>query len=175
MGKYTYIEKFTLIPDTLYTPQLGKEILMQQFQVDSDIQVEYCNPGHSGVVIAYCTSDISRVSDAEKLSLPLVVGVMDVARGAEEYNKVAFHYSKERGFAHIVIYMGEELKLANSFKVDSFESALYFLFLSIKGLQMNPQQCVINLCWNIEKGQMETVAKFFKGARVVDLDIDLIK
>ena len=172
--KYTYIEKFTLVPEEFYTAQVGKEALIQQFQLAEDVHVECCNPGHSGAVVVYPVGNVLEGETSER-TVPFVVGMMDVARGVHEYNKVAFHYCKEVGFAHIVIYTGDELKLANSFKVDSFESALYFLFLSIKGLQMNPQQCMINICWNISDEQKKTVVKFFKGANVVDLDIDLIK
>ena len=173
--KYVYIEKFTLVPQELYTPELGREALVQQFQLDPDAPVECCNSCNCAAVVVYSPENVQKSQAAESIAVPFVVGMMDIAREAGEYNKVAFHYNKERGYAHIVIYTGDELKLANSFKVDSFESALYFLFLSIKGLQMNPQQCVINICWNIPDAQKETVAKFFKGTHVVDLEKDLIK
>ena len=105
---------------------------------------------------------------------PFVAKLLEHAKAIHEYNKVVFHYSPQRGISHIIICMGEELKLVNSFKVDSFESALYFMFLSIKGLQMNPRQCVVNVCWNISRQGMDTVSKFFKGVEVTDLDIHII-
>ena len=174
MGKYFYTEKFTLIPKQIYTPELGREALEQQFQLNIDANIESCQVCAAEAVMVYCAHNIMEVtSDVEK-PLPLAAGMMQTVYGIEEYNKVAFHYSKERGFAHIVIYTGEALKLANAFKVDSYESALYFLFLSIKGLQMNPQQCVITLCWDIDAKQREIAGKFFKGTKVNNLDIELI-
>ena len=174
MGKYFYTEKFTLIPKQIYTPELGREALEQQFQLNPEAEIESCQVCAAEAVIVYCAHGIeSGTPDAEK-PLPLAAGMMQTVYGTEEYNKVALHYSKERGFAHIIIYTGEELKLANAFKVDSYESALYFLFLSIKGLQMNPQQCVITLCWDIDAAQREIAGKFFKGTKVYNLDIDLI-
>ena len=174
MGKYFYTEKFTLIPKQIYTPELGREALEQQFRLTPEVEVESCDVCADEAVIVYCAQDIEHgTPDVEKM-LPLAAGMMQAVYGTEEYNKVAFHYSRERGFAHIIIYTGEELKLANAFKVDSYESALYFLFLSIKGLQMNPQQCVITLCWDIDAAQREIAGKFFKGTKVNNLDIDLI-
>ena len=77
--------------------------------------------------------------------------------------------------AHIIICTGEELKLANSFKADSFESALYFLFLSIQKLQMNPKQCVIRVCSDISQEQEETVKRFFNGVEKNNLDNCILK
>ena len=174
MGKYFYTEKFTLIPKQIYTPEFGQEVLKQQFLLNPEAQIDSCEVCAAEAVMVYCAPDIEcGLRDIEK-PLPLAAGMMQAVYGIEEYNKVAFHYSKESGFAHIIIYTGEELKLANAFKVDSYESALYFLFLSIKGLQMNPQQCVITLCWDIDAAQREIAGKFFKGTKVNNLDTDLI-
>ena len=174
MGKYFYTEKFTLIPKQIYTPELGREALVQQFQLNPEAQIESCDVCAAEVVMAYCAPCVECGEPDIEKPLPLASGMMRAVYDTEEYNKVAFHYSKERGFAHIIIYTGEELKLANAFKADSYESALYFLFLSIKGLQMNPQQCVITLCWDIDAAQREIAGKFFKGTKVNNLDTELI-
>ncbi len=174
MGRYIYTEKFTLIPKEAYTPQLGREALEQQFHIGTEDHIDTCDVCEADAVAVYCAPGAGcNASDVEK-PLPLAAGMMQVVCGAEEFNKVAFHYSRERGFAHIIIYAGKELKLANAFKVDSYESALYFLFLSIKRLQMNPQQCVITICWDIEAAQREIAEKFFKGTQVINLETDLI-
>ena len=72
--------------------------------------------------------------------------------------------------SHTVIATGSELKMANSFKADSFESALYFLFLSIQQLQMNPRQCTVRVCSAITPQQEETIARFFSGVEKNNLD-----
>lgn len=161
MQKYFYTEKFALIPRQLYTDALGKEAFAAQFQLEEDAPIGICTPDGKEIVVVY-----NQCGEG----LPFVVRLMEEASAIEDFNKVAFHYSKEKGIAHIVIYTGSELRLANSFKVDSFESALYFLFLSIKGLQMNPQQCVVHICWNIDPAQKQTVDRFFKGTLINDLD-----
>ena len=165
MQKYFYTEKFTLIPQQVYTPQLGREALAAQFLLgDEDAVGTYIPQGEEAVVVYHQFQE----------GLPFVVRLMEEAAAIGDFNKVAFHYSKEKAIAHIVIYTGSELRLANSFKVDSYESALYFLFLSIRGLQMNPQQCVVHICWNIDPAQKLTADRFFKGTQVNDLDIHII-
>lgn len=174
MGRYIYTEKFTLIPKEAYTPQLGREALEQQFHIGAEDHIDTCDVCEADAVAVYCAPGAGcNTSDMDK-PLPLAAGMMQVVCGTEEFNKAAFHYSREKGFAHIIIYAGKELKLANAFKVDSYESALYFLFLSIKGLQMNPQQCVITICWDIEAAHREIAEKFFKGTHVINLETDLI-
>ena len=165
MQKYFYTEKFTLIPQQVYSPEFGREALAAQFQLGADEAVGAYVPQGDEVAVVF---------HQLKEGLPFVVKLMEEAAVIGDFNKVAFHYSKERGIAHIVIYTGNQLRLANSFKVDSYESALYFLFLSIKGLQMNPQQCVVQICWNIDPAQKQTADRFFKGAQVNDLDTFII-
>ena len=154
--KYTYIEKFTLVPEEFYTAQVGKEALIQQFQLAEDVHVECCNPGHSGAVVVYPVGNVLEGETSER-TVPFVVGMMDVARGVHEYNKVAFHYCKEVGFA-----------LPPRCPCNPWPPAYRTQRGSGRG-------CMINICWNISDEQKKTVVKFFKGANVVDLDIDLIK
>ena len=161
MQRYFYTEKFALIPKQVFTHELGREALAAQFQLEEDAPMGVCSPGGQEVVVVY---------HQLQEGLPFVLRLMEEAAAIEDYNKVAFHYSKEKGIAHIIIYTGNDLRLANSFKVDSYESALYFLFLSIKGLQMNPQQCMVHICWGIDAAQKQTADRFFKGAQVKDLD-----
>lgn len=170
MDKYIFTEKFTLVPKEFYTPEQGREALVEQFSLSPDAQVYSFALDDEGAVIVY---SVPQQDDAESLP-PFVAKLVRHAKAIGEYNKVVFHYSAQRGISHIIIYAGDELKLANSFKVDSFESALYFLFLSIKRLQMNPQQCVVNVCWGIPQQSIGMVSRFFKGVEATDLDIHIL-
>lgn len=171
MDKYIFTEKFTLIPEEFFTPEQGREVLVEQFSLPSDTQVHSLALEEEGAVIVYSAPQLQGDTD---ILPPFVAKLLSHAKAIQEYNKVVFHYSARRGISHIIIYAGGELKLANSFKVDSFESALYFLFLSIKGLQMNPQQCVVNVCWGIPQQSIDMVSRFFKGVESTDLDIHII-
>jgi hypothetical protein len=169
MGRYIYTEKFTLIPKEAYTPQLGREALEQQFHIGAEDHIDTCDVCEADAVAVYCAPGAGcNTSDMDK-PLPLAAGMMQVVCGAEEFNKAAFHYSREKGFAHIIIYAGKELKLANAFKVDSYESALYFLFLSIQQLQMNPKQCIVRVCFQATIEQQQIMDKFFNGVEIHNL------
>lgn len=169
MGKYILSEYFTLIPKEVYTHELAGRILSDQFSMDMESQVGAFVLEKENAVVAF-----RQESRNGETCLPFVVKLLDEATQIDAYNKVVFHYLQEKGIAHIIIYTGEDLKLANSFKADSFESALYFLFLSIKGLQMNPKQCVVRVCWQITSDQESVFAKFFNGFKINDLNIFLV-
>lgn len=174
MEKYILSEIFTLIPKEIYTKEMGVEALRDQFSIEGDRRcLEHECAGLPVVAVYAADNNISSEDGSEPL--PLVVRLMDEREKIHNYNKVIFHYSNEKGIAHVVIFTGEDLKLANSFKSDSFESALYFMFLSIKQLQMNPRQCTIRVCSGISDKEEETVARFFNGVEKNNLDNLILK
>lgn len=166
MGKFFLSDIFTLVPYEVYTPEIGKEALSCQFSLDGSIEISSIVLEKEKAVVVFPAD----VSHTDIVTLPFVIRLIEEASSVNEYNKVVFHYSCEKKLSHTIIYRGEELQLANSFKAENFESALYFLFLSIKGLQMNPRQCTVQVCCNISKEQEGIFARFFKGFKVNNLD-----
>lgn len=165
MGKYILSEYFTLIPKEVYSKELAQRALSGQFSLTAPFSVGSFHMEKENAVVAYVQD-----GNPEDESLPFVLKLLEEATQVVAYNKVAFHYSHEKKLAHVVIYTGDELKLANSFKADSFESALYFLFLSIKGLQMNPRQCEVMACWQTSREQEDVFTRFFCGFKTNDLN-----
>ena len=174
MEKYIFTEIFTLFPKELYSAHAGETALKSEFQPGNGyIYKEYLYK-KGNVVVSYAVPQTVLPKNAEELP-PFVARLLMEADAITSYNKVILHYNGSRNIAHIIICTGEELKLANSFKADSFESALYFLFLSIQKLQMNPKQCVIRVCSDISLEQEETVKRFFNGVEKNNLDNCILK
>ena len=174
MEKYIFTEIFTLFPKELYSAHAGEIALKSEFQPGNGYIFKEYLYKKGNVVVSYAVPQTALPENAEELP-PFVARLLMEADAITSYNKAILHYNGNRNIAHIIICTGEELKLANSFKADSFESALYFLFLAIKGLQMNPRQCTVRVCCNITKEQEGIFSRFFKGFQVNDLDILLKK
>ncbi len=168
MRQYKLSELFTLIPQELYTPQLGKEALCSQFNINEGYLFKECSLQSAKAVMAYAMPQQEENNNTDML--PFAVKLIGECESISHYNKVVFHYNSQKKLSHTVIATGSELKIANSFKTDSFESALYFLFLSIKQLQMNPRQCTVRVCSPITAEQEQTIAKFFNGVESNNLD-----
>ena len=164
MEKYILSEIFTLIPKELYSRDRGEAALKEQFSLsDGYIYNEYLLSS-SNAVAAFALPQGNRPE-----VYPFIVRMLEEAAAIDHYNKVVFHYRTERRLAHIVISTGNELKIANCFKVDTFESALYFLFLSIQQLQMNPKQCIVRVCFQATIEQQQIMDKFFNGVEIHNL------
>lgn len=159
MKSYLPTEIFTLIPMEIYTPQSGEAALREQFSIDGEILYgEHYIKGHNAVM-AY-----------SGVTPPFAIKLIEECSSISNYNKVVFHYSEHLNLSHTIICTGDELKLANSFKAESFESALYFLFLSIQQLQMNPKQCVVRVCSEITQSQQQIIKKFFNSVEINNLN-----
>ena len=172
MEKYILSEIFTLFPKELYTPQCGETALKEQFLLKGGYIYKEYPLSSSNAVVAYALpqdlfpQESGEIQEPEKVSdtmYPFIIRMLNETTAVESYNKVIFHYSAEKKLTHIVICTGDELKIANCFKADTFESALYFLFLSIQQLQMNPKQCIVRVCCNMLAEQEQIIGKFFKG------------
>lgn len=159
MNSYSLTEIFTLIPAEVYTPANGKEALREQFSLGEDFTYSEQPVEKHNAVMAYAGT-----------TPPFALRLIEECNAITNYNRVVFHYSAEHNLSHTIICTAEELKLANSFKAESFESALYFLFLSIKQLQINPKQCVIRVCSDISPAQEEIITKFFNSVEKNNLN-----
>ncbi len=171
MEKYILSEIFTLIPKDFYTPQMGKAALMEQFGLEGEYSFHSIPYNKENAVIAYALPHgLEYGEDGDCNALPFVTRLLEETGQITGYNKVVFHYNCAKKLSHTIICTGEELKLANSFKADSFESALYFLFLAIQQLQMNPKQCIVRVCCHMTPQQEAIISRFFNGIEVNNLD-----
>lgn len=171
MGKYILSEIFTLVPEELYTPELGRAALTEQFGLEGEYDFHHTLHEKANAVIAYALPACGEKGTGVcSKTYPFAVRLLQETEEIPGYNKVVFHYNMERKLSHIIICTGEELKLANSFKADNFESALYFLFLSIQQLQMNPKQCIVRVCSGITSEQETIISRFFNGVEKNNLD-----
>ena len=169
MKQYILSNLFTLIPQELYTPLMGQEALSSQFNLKEGYIFNECRLASTNAVVAYAIPQAIFPNGAADI-YPFAVKLIEECNSIAEYNKVVFHYSSSKNLSHTIIATGGDLKIANSFKADSFESALYFLFLSIQQLQMNPRQCTVRVCSTITAKQEETIARFFNGVEKNNLD-----
>lgn len=167
MKQYILSDLFTLVPQELYTPQLGKEALCNQFNLKEGYTFKECRLAGTNAIMAFA---LQTQQEETADTFPFAVKLIEECYSITGYNKVVFHYSNSKKISHTIIATGEELKIANSFKAESFESALYFLFLSIQQLQMNPRQCTVKVCSAITDEQEETIARFFSGVEKNNLD-----
>ena len=87
----------------------------------------------------------------------------------QDHNKLIINITKEQRLGnllllHIVLQEGDKFILANTHNAPDFNTVLYYLLLSIKNVQLNPNQTKVYLySTDIEKSEQLLLKQYFKG------------
>ena len=78
-----------------------------------------------------------------------------------EYNKILCSLGEDHLF--LAIAQGDNLMLANSFPVQDFTTAEYYIFLALKSLQLNPE--ISTICWRtpLDAEDEMSLYRYFKA------------
>lgn len=168
---YQISEIFTLIPKQLYNKAEGERVLQQIFSIGPSYIAQSIDITNHNATLCYAVHQdtIGKTNSADKV-YPFVYKLLSLINESNNYNNAIFHYNSEINLCHIIICEGKELKIANSFKCDNFNTALYFLILSVKKLNMNPKQTKIRVCYNITNNDAALMKRFFNGIEMNLLD-----
>ena len=171
MNRYQISEIFTLIPQQFYNTQEGENALQKIFGISASYNVHSIELNEHKAVLCWAIHQNSyNAVDKSDTIYPFVYKLFSLIPQSNNYNNAIFHYNQEVKLCHIIICENKELKIANSFRCDNFESALYFLLLAVKKLNMNPKQTTVRVCSNISKGETMLIHKFFRGVEINILD-----
>lgn len=146
---------FTLVPSNFFDPASKREALAEVAEVAQGAVVSHIDiPQYDAVLIF---SD----EDGVCLSGQYIADFLAKLPECPEYNKILI--SLRDGVLLLAIAQGKSLLLLNSFKAPDFTTAEYYLFLSIKSLQINPE--ISTLCWSegvSERDEM-SLYRYFKS------------
>ena len=150
---------FTLVPSAFYDPTSERQTLAEIADVEEACEVEHIDiPQYDAVLI------FTRDGDSD-FSVPEIVNVLSRLPQCPEYNKILC--SIKDGELSLAIAQGRNLQLANSWKVQDFTTAEYYIFLAVKSLQINPEMS--GICFLTELGQEEEMSlyRYFKSVVVL--------
>ena len=164
--------KVTLVPDAFFNPQSARKALEEVVALEEGDFVE-CIPIPSlASTLVYSNSigeSLSKVMAQTVLPasgepvrvLPEMYYLLRELENLKEYNKIVASW--HAGWLHLVIAQGKSLCLANVFQAPDFTTAEYFLFLSLKRLQLNPE--VSTVCWRTPLDQEAEMSlyRYFKA------------
>lgn len=177
MDYYYLTGKFTLIPNMFFTQQNAVEAMKELFGVEKGEIIKHSPIQLFNAYMVYSLpiEIVSKMKEGENI-YPFAFCLIDFLKNIKEYNKVIFHYSSSHNLAHVVICKGNELQLVNSYSANSFESAVYFLFLALKQTIINPLQTKIQMCSEFSPQEVQTIEKYFSGVEIncIDAKINLL-
>lgn len=128
---------FTLVPSNFFDPANAREAIAGVAGLKEDSIVEHIEIPQYDAVLVYMKDGDSVVSTN------IMAEVLKRLPDCPEYNKILCSISEDR--LYLAIAQGKSLLFANSFRIQDFTTAEYFIFLAVKHLQINPE--VSTICW----------------------------
>ncbi len=146
---------FTLVPSAFFDPASERDALAEVASLGEGAEVKHIDiPEYDAVLI--CTADEdSAVFGSE------MVRVLKRLKDCPEYNRILCSIRDSR--LYLAVAQGGTLLLANAFEIQDFTTAEYYIFLSVKSLQINPE--VSTICWLSELDAEEEMSlyRYFKA------------
>ena len=170
-----FTPKFTLVPEHFHTPARSREILADMVTLQDDDQVEYVQVPQTGSVLVFSNSigetlskvlsqTVLKTDGHQERCLPYIYYMLRFLPSVPEYNKIVAAYMD--GYLYLVIAQGRTLLLCNSFHAPDFTTAEYFIFMTLKKLQLNPEISSITFRTPLEPEQEMSLYRYFRNVDV---------
>lgn len=146
---------FTLVPSDFFDPASKRQALAEVAVIGEESKVEHIEIPNYNAVLVYTVDEDSVVSAS------VILDILNRLNECSEYNKILC--SIQDDMLYLAVAQGKSLLLANSFKIQDFTSAQYYIFLSIKSLQINPEMSTI--CWlsDLNADEEMSLYRYFKS------------
>ena len=151
--------KCSLVPESIFDASQARSILSETVALNDSDEVAYATVPAFGAIFLYVP--------AEDGSKPELLRLLESVSVCSEYYKVIA--SIKDGLLYLVIAQGDHLLLANCYPAPDFTTALYFIFLAMKSLQMNPEVCTISLASEVGIEDEETLYRYFSSVEKLSL------
>ncbi len=148
---------FTLVPSRFFDPATARQALAEVADLREEDVVGHLDIPQYDAVLVYATGEDSVVVDGTPEIYKLLTKLPD----CPEYNKILCSLGNDRLF--LAIAQGDSLMLANSFPVQDFTTAEYYIFMSLKSLQLNPE--ISTICWRtpLDAEDEMSLYRYFKA------------
>jgi len=146
---------FTLVPSAFFNPASKREALAEVATLREDCEIRHIDIKDYNAVLIYA------VDEDSVASVPDIVEILERLQECPEYNKILCSIKEDQ--LYIAIAQGKTLLMANSFRVQDFTTAQYYIFLSIKAHQINPEMSTI--CWisKLDADEEMSLYRYFKS------------
>jgi hypothetical protein len=147
--------KCVLVPNNFYSEQTEREILSKTVKLGAGDIVASVPVPQFGATMVYSTSigeslsnaiaaTVLRMDGSKASVLPELYFILNDLDKCKDYNKILASYKD--GYLYLAIAQGKSLLLCNCFKAVDFTTTEYFIFMSLKKLQLNPE--VSTICFH---------------------------
>lgn len=149
--------KYTLVPESFFSADKARASLESVAVLGENESVRYKELPRYKAVLVYTDGGC----DAPDQAADFICELADAASRIEKYNKVVARVGER--CVDIVIAEGERLLLCNSFRAEDATTALYFIFASLKGFQINPQVTTLYFFGEVPLRLKSDAARYFSS------------
>lgn len=168
--------KCTLVPTHFFDSSVPRKALEEVVRLRENDFVEFVQVPSVGGVLVYSNSideslskAISQMvltSDGNNVKvLPETFYIIREMWNSSEYNKIFASYID--GYLYLAVAQGKSLLLANVFEAIDFTTAEYFIFLTLKKLQLNPEVSTITFRTPLSDEQEMSLYRYFKAVEIL--------
>lgn len=146
----------TLVPLQFFNPSSARDALAEVCDLAPDARVKYISLPQYSAALVY---DIPEGEDEN--SLPGVFYALRDLESCKDYNKIVAGW--EYGVLSLAVAQGGTLLFANEFRAADFTTAEYFVFLTLKTLQLNPEVSTICFRTPLSPEDEMNLYRYFKS------------
>lgn len=162
--------KCTLVPSHFFDPSVCAESLAEVANLEPGDDIRYVQIPQYDAVLVYATNEgmataIDENISGEGDSQPEMFYILRDLPACAEYNKILCSWQDSH--LYLAIAQGKTLLLANVFRAPDFTTAEYFIFLSLKSLQLNPEVSTICLRKPVGQDNEMSLYRYFKAVEVI--------
>ena len=167
-----FTPKCALVPAQFHLPEISRQMLSDVVELTDQDSVEFVPVPEFAAVLLYSTTMVGAISrvmsetvlmtDGSKAKpMPETYYMLRSLSEIPEYNKILAAYKD--GYLYLVVAQGKSLLFCNTFKASDFTTAQYFLFMTLKKLQLNPEISTIFFRTPLEEDQELSLYRYFRN------------
>ncbi len=168
--------KVALVPEQFFNPTEARQALAETVRLDETDQVEFIRMPQFGAVLLFSNNlgeTLSRMiaqtvfttDGYQARILPEMFYLLEAMDRCADYNKIMASYADN--YLHLAIAQGRTLQIVNTFKATDFTTAEYFIFNTLKKLQLNPEISTISFRTPISEQQQLSLYRYFKAVEII--------
>ncbi len=146
--------RFTLVPSEFFSPEAAGDILSKVVPLAEGEPLSFLEISSHDAVFVYA-------GEHRPVAYDMIVSLFKIG----EYNKIIACHAD--GELFLVVAQGDSLKFCNVFQAGDFTTAQYFIFLTLKSLQLNPQLSTIYFMGAVDPGDLTSMYSYFKNVEVL--------
>lgn len=150
----TKIQECTLVPSRYFDEKDPGCFLFDVSTLNRDVEVNFVRYPEHDAVLVYSGS-----------RLPELGSVLGKLASVDDYSKIVASY--KGGCLSLAVSDGNKLLFANTFQAQDFTTAEYYLFGTLKSLQINPEFSTIRFCSRLSEEQKISLFRYFKSVEQI--------